>query len=189
MRVHLSDGSSFIVHGEVAARESIRADRALSPEEISSLQSKSEAVFARHSALTLLSRAPHTRKGLAAKLALRGFGEEAIKGAIARMIELGYLDDRSFAMGWAEARVSSRAEGWNALYRGLIRKGVPRAIAREVTLEVFSEERELEKALSLVEGLPKRRAASRLTARGFRSRTIAHALQRLDGQDREAEGE
>lgn len=177
VRVHLSDGSSFIAHGEIVIREGIRAERELAPEEVVSIQKRSEIVFARQSALSLLSRAPHTRKGLSRKLRVRGFAKEAVGLAIARMAELGYLDDRSYAEIWARARVDSRADGWKAVYRGLVQRGVPRETADEVLSELYTEEIELLKARALVESLPAKKAAARLTARGFRSRTIARALR------------
>ncbi len=187
--MHLSDGSSFIVHGALALREGISTDRELAPREISSLRSRSESLFARQSALSLLSRAAHTRKGLALKLAKRGFGAAAVRRAVARMVELGYLDDRSFAEQWARSRMDGRREGWKALYRGLVSRGVPRGLAAETATEVCTEEAELAAARAVAEGLAPRKAASRLTARGFRSRTIGRVLREIGGQAPPAEGE
>jgi regulatory protein len=183
VRVLLSDGSSFILHAETASLRGVRSGRDLTTGEIDSLKSESEIVFARHSALSLLSRAAHTRRGLAAKLSRRGYGAEAVKRAVDRMAELGYLDDRLFARQWAEARAASRKEGWMSMYKAMIAKGVPRAIAQEVVSEVLDEDTELEKALSLADGLTWKKAAAKLTARGFRSRTISRALRRLQGPE------
>jgi regulatory protein len=188
VRVHLSDGSSFMVHGEIAEREAIRADRELTADEIASLKTRSEIVFARQGALNLLSRSPQTRKGLLQKLRLRGFSEDAARCAVSRMIELGYIDDRSYAESWVSARLDSRAEGWKALSKGLVQRGVPRAVADEVVSRLCTDEVELEKARRLVSGLPPRKAAARLTARGFRSRTIGRALREHRGPDPEDDG-
>ncbi len=188
MRVHLSDGSSFIVHGAVALREGISAGRELTAVEVSSFQARSETLFARASALSLLSRAAHTRKGLAAKLAKRGFSRGAVARALARMTELGYLDDRSFAESWARRRMDSRREGWKALLQGLVRRGVARDLAAETASAVCPEEEELEVARAVAEGLAPGKAVSRLTARGFRSRAIARVLRELRGQARPGEG-
>jgi regulatory protein len=189
VRVLLSGGSSFIVHAEISSRRDIRSGRELTEREIEALKSDSETIFARHSALSLLSRSAYTRRGLAAKLYLRGYGQHAVKRAIARVMELGYLDDRLFAEQFAQARLASRKEGWKSMYKAMLGKGVPRPIAQEVASRVLSEDIELEKAVSLTEGLPPAKAASRLTARGFRSRTISRALNRLRSPDpgREAE--
>jgi len=184
MHVHLSDGSSFVAHAEIVLRMGVRVERELTPEEIERLKKSSQIVFARQSALAFLSRSPHTRRSLIRKLRAKGFDEEAVELAVARVTELGYLDDRSYAETWARARIASRLEGFKALYLGLVRRGVARETAGEVLSLLYPEELELEKARELAADLPPRKAASKLTARGFRSRIISKALRSL-GQGRE----
>jgi regulatory protein len=180
--VRLSDGSSFIAPAEIVSGEGLSTGAAIDDDRLQSLQSRSEFVLARSRALSLLSRSAHTRRGLARKLEARGFSPGAVKAAIDRMAELGYLDDRAFALDWARARIAGRAEGWKAVYRGLLGRGVPRSIAGETATEVCSDEAELEMARRLAGNLPPRTAASRLAARGFRARTIAHVLREIDGR-------
>jgi regulatory protein len=183
VRMRLSDGSCFLVHAEIVAREGIRAERGLVPGELKSLVSRSEAIFARQSALVLLSRRAHTRKGLELKLRKRGYGARAVAQAIRRMIELGYLDDRSFAESWVRSRMDSRREGWKALFKGLLQRGVERSVAGEAVSEICTDEAELQKAIAVARGFPPKKAAARLAARGFRSRTIARALRRAADRD------
>jgi regulatory protein len=177
--VRLSDGSSFIAPAEVVAGEGLSTGTVLDGDRLQSLRSRSELVLARSRALSLLARSAHTRRGLARKLEARGFGHEAVKAAIDRMAELGYLDDRAFALDWARARLANRAEGWKAVYRGLLGRGVPRTIAGETAAEVCSDEAELEMARRVAGDLSPRSAASRLAARGFRSRTIARVIREI----------
>ena len=184
MHIRLSDGSSFIAHAEVVLHHGVRADMELSPAEIEEVTKSSQIVFARQSALSFLSRSAHTRKSLARKLKSKGFDRDSVERAIARVAELGYLDDRAFAETWTRARLASRLEGYKALYRGLVQRGVSRDVADDVLVSLYSDELELSKARELVLGLPARKAASRLTARGFRSRTIARVLRGL-GKDPE----
>ena len=180
--VRLSDGSSFVAPAEVVAGEGLSTGTSLDDDRLRSVRSRSEFVLARSRALSLLSRSAHTRRGLARKLEARGFGPGAVKAAVDRMTELGYLDDRAFALDWARARVAGRAEGWKAVYRGLLGRGVPRSIADEAAAEVCSDEAELEMARRLAGDLSPRKAASRLSARGFRSRTIARVLREIAGR-------
>jgi regulatory protein len=182
VRVGLSDGSFFIVHAALRLTHCVQVDTELAPEEVTRLQAASESLFARQSALALLARAPHTRKGLALKLRAKGFAKAAVARAISRMTELGYLDDRAFAFAWARQRMDAHAEGWKALVKGLMRRGVDRELAGEAATEACPEEAELEAARKIARGLPPRRAVSRLTARGFRSRAIARVLRELGGQ-------
>jgi len=177
--VRLSDGTSLVVPAELLAADGLSTGATLDDGQVASLASRSELIRARARALALLARSAQTRRGLARKLEARGFDPVAVKAAIARMIELGYLDDRAFALDWARARMAARAEGLKAVYRGLLRNGVPRAIAAEAAAEVCTVEAELEAARRVAAGLSPRAAAGRLAARGFRSRTIGRMLREL----------
>jgi regulatory protein len=186
VRIHLSDGSFFVVHAEVFAREGISTGTVMDAEKTAGLLSRSELVFARLRALSLLSRAAHSRKGLERKLASRGFSTEAIRSAIARVSELGYLDDKAFAESWVRSRISGGKTGWNALYKGLLGKGVARATAEEVVSTLCSLEDEAESARQLSEGLSPAAAIRKLAGRGFRSRTISKVLREKKNADRSA---
>ncbi len=188
-RVHLSDGSFFVLHAEIIAREGISAGARIDPARLSVLLARSEKVFARARALALLARAPHSKRGLARKLLARGFSREAVAAAVARMGELGYINDREFAQSWVRSRMAARAEGWKALYQGLLRRGVPRALAEEVVEGSCSFEEELASARRLTDGLPPAQAVRRLSSRGFRSRVIARVLREREGKGRGGEEE
>jgi len=185
VRIHLADGSFFVIHAEVFAGAGISAGVELEEARIQSLKARSELVLARDAALRLLSRAAQTRRGLSRKLRSRGFSREATGAAVNRMIELGYLDDRAFAENWTRSRLATRREGWKSLYRGLLRGGVPRAVAEEVLDATFTDDVELEKARELARGASVRQAVSRLTARGFRSRVIARILSEMKREARQ----
>jgi regulatory protein len=184
-RIHLADGSFFVIHAEVFASERLATGDTLDDARISGLKARSELVLARQAALRLLSRAAQTRQGLSRKLRSRGFSVEAAAFAVNRMIELGYIDDRAFAENWTNFRLSARKEGWKSLYRGLLRNGVPRAVAEEVLGATCTDEVELERARQLARGLAPRTAAGRLTSRGFRSRTIARILSEIRREARQ----
>src|SRR5438046_9249166 len=55
----------------------------------------------------LLGRRAHSRVELRRKLGRRGYVEEEIDSALARLVELGYVDDRSFADGYIRRRSGS----------------------------------------------------------------------------------
>ena len=185
VRIHLADGSFFIVHAEVVASERIRTGDVLASQQVESLKARSEMILAREAALNFLSRAAQTRRGLARKLRSRGFGTNATSSAVYRMIELGYVDDRAFAENWVRFRISTRKEGWKSLYRGLLQNGVQRAVAEEVLQAGFPEDVELERARVLVHKLSDKAVVSKLTSRGFRSRTIARILSEMKREARQ----
>jgi regulatory protein len=185
VRIRLSDGSFFVLHAEVHARAGIRAGDELAPGRVEELCTESELVAARQKALALIARAPHTRRGLARKLSARGFSEGAVRAAITRVSELGYLDDGAFAENWVRARLSARAEGFKSLYKGLLQRGVPRDAAERAAAAACSDEAELENARRAAGSLSGPAAARRLAARGFRSRTISRFLKEIRERDRE----
>jgi regulatory protein len=189
VRIHLSDGSFFLLHAEVYARAGLSTGSVLEPDTRTRLLARSERVRARVQALKLLARAPHTRRGLARKLAARGFGPAAVRRAIARMLELGYLDDRTFAESWMRSRLSAGKDGGTALYRGLLARGVPRPLAQEVVGDMYSHEEEVRQARRLTAGLSRNTAIRRLAARGFRSRAIAAVIREIPGTSRESQAD
>ena len=190
VRIHLSDGSFFVLHAEVFARTGLAAGAVLDAETRAKLLVRSERVRARVQALRLLSRGAHTRRGLARKLSARGFGQPAIRHALTRMTELGYLDDRAFAESWIRSRLSAGKDGGTALYRGLLARGVARPLAEDVVRDAYSHEEEVRNARRLVEGLSRSAAIRRLAGRGFRSRAIAAAIREIPRTARERpEGE
>jgi regulatory protein len=187
VRVYLSDGSFFLLHAEIFARAGLSAGSTIDQDTRTRLCARSERVRARVQALRLLARAPHTRKGLARKLSARGYGAAAVRYALERMAELGYLDDRAFAEAWMRSRLSAGRDGGTALYRGLLARGVPRAVADEVVKDMYSHQDEVLAAGRLVAGLSRSAAIRRLAGRGFRSRAIAAAVREIRGTTREPE--
>lgn len=183
VRIHLSDGSFFVLHAEVFARCGLHAGSTLDAEARTRLVTRSDRIRARVHALRLLSRAAQTRRGLARKLAARGFEPAAIRYALLRMTELGYLDDRAFAESWVRLRLSSGKDGGIALYRGLLARGVPRPVAEAVVSDAYPIEEEIQNGCRLVKGLSRSAAIRRMAGRGFRSRAIAAVIRDIPRTD------
>lgn len=81
-------------------------------------------------ALELLGARPHFRAELERKLAARGYASEEIDAALARLAELGHLEDTRLAVEEAGRRRERRALGRRALAAELRRKGAPEAAIR-----------------------------------------------------------
>jgi regulatory protein len=97
-----------------------------------------------------------------------GYRSELVERAITRMLELGMLDDDSFARAWVESRDRARPRGDRALRQELAVKGVDRAT---VDL-VLSERREAIAGIPTDDGetvTPDQLAADRLITRNARS--------------------
>jgi regulatory protein len=135
--------------------------------------------------LRLLGRRAHSRAELRRKLGRRGYSEEEVKAAVARLKELGYLDDRAFAEGHVRRRGAGL--GPRALSAELAARGVEKQIA-DGALAGFDVEAQLASATRLAKRLcaakPDRgyrelldSVGSKLLRRGFSS-TIARAACR-----------
>jgi len=66
------------------------------------------------------------------RLTSGGYRADLVDGAIARMTELGMLDDAAFAQAWVESRDRSRPRGERAIRVELGQKGIDRAIVDQV---------------------------------------------------------
>ena len=106
-------------------------------------------------AVGLLARRAHSKWELRRKLRMKGFAPEAVDTAMARLVELGYLDDSSFARGLVQRRAALR--GPRALSAELAAKGIDRAEADAAVAE-FDAEAQLVSAIRLAERLYARKA-------------------------------
>jgi regulatory protein len=92
------------------------------------------------------------------RLSRVGYRDELVEGAIARLVELGMLDDEAFARSWIESRDRARPRGERALRIELARKGVDRATTDQMIADREAEQPEADAA-----------AAGRLLERNARS--------------------
>lgn len=138
-------------------------------------------------ALALLTGRALTAGELDQRLRRRGFDDEQIAAAGARLAELGLLDDRRTASDWAEAAVRVRGFGPRRVREGLTRRLLPREIVEETAAAVFAAEGEgplalaalarWERAKGPADGAAARRAAfAHLRRRGFSSSAARAAL-------------
>jgi regulatory protein len=135
--------------------------------------------------LRLLARRAHSRVELLLKLTRRGYDSAAIRAALTRLQELGYLDDQAFARSFVRRRGSVR--GPRALSAELAARGVDRAQV-DMAVAEFGEADQLAAATQIAERLYARRASpgyremldevgTKLMRRGF-SVSVARAACR-----------
>ena len=65
-------------------------------------------------------------------LVLAGYRAELVESAVARLLELGILDDRAFGQTWVESRDRARPRGESAIRQELARKGLHRELIGEL---------------------------------------------------------
>jgi len=106
-------------------------------------------------AARFLETRPRSVAEVRRRLTGAGYRRELVEGAIARLIELGILDDAAFARAWVESRDRAHPRGEIALRRELRLKGIDAAVLDEVLAERGGESA----------GAPDADAADRLIAR------------------------
>ncbi|MBF6604349.1 MAG: regulatory protein RecX [Chloroflexi bacterium] len=80
-------------------------------------------------AVRFLETRPRSVAEVRRRLRTAGYPSPLIEGAVGRLLDLGYLDDASFARAWVESRDRARPRGERALRAELGQKGVGRDVA------------------------------------------------------------
>src|SRR5262245_29551432 len=106
------------------ARERLYVGQVLGLEDYARLERAEQADRALSAALRALDARPRSTAELRLRLKRKGFDPESVDAALARLTELGLLDDQTFARAWVENRQNARPRGTSALRDELRRKGV-----------------------------------------------------------------
>jgi regulatory protein len=143
-------------------------------------------------ALRTLTRRDHSEAELRRKLAGREFSAEVAERTIGRLKEAGYLDDRKYALNWAESAIrNGRGYGYRVRFE-LSRRGIAEDLASEVMAQVSAEFGETDTLKALVQKkfpgyVPssaderqKRRMIGYLQRRGFSLTAILQVLRAAD---------
>lgn len=143
-------------------------------------------------ALRALTRRDHGEAELRRKMAGKGISPVAIDDVIDRMKKAGYIDDRKYALRWAESAIrNGKGYGYRLRYE-LSRKGIPDDIASGVMDNISAEydEQDLIKdivarkfagfAAQNADDRQKRKIVGYLQRRGFSLTAIWQALRDLD---------
>ncbi|WP_232331961.1 recombination regulator RecX [Nocardia puris] len=104
---------------------------------------------AKEACLRLLAVRARSRAELLNRLAAKGFTVEVAESAVARLAEVGLVDDAAFAEQWVHARHTFSGKGRQALAQELRRKGVAQEDAAPA-LAAISTDDEQARATDLV---------------------------------------
>ena len=137
----------------------------------------------------LASRA-HTVRDMDTRLGRAGFAPEAVDGAVARLQDLGYLNDAAFADAWVATRRANRMHGTMRLRHDLARHGVDSPTIDLATADDGNEEARATavaaRAVASLAGTDRatatRRLAGHLARRGFPAGVVSRVVRAtLDG--------
>jgi regulatory protein len=169
------DGEVVLTLGlDLALQRDIRPGRVLTPAELNGLRAEEARARALESALRLLAYRPRSERELRDRLRRKGAPRPAIDATVARLRELGYLDDAAFARFWTETSQAARPRSRRLLGGELRRRGIGREAVEEATAAIDDEEaayRAAGRRLRALGGLEyqafRERLGRYLTQRGF----------------------
>lgn len=183
--VYVEGGLALTLGTELAVERDIRPGREISLGEIGKLTYEEERRSAFEAALRLLSYRQRSEQELFRRLREKGFAKPPVDESIARLRELGYVNDSSFARFYTETQQSARPRSQRLLTVELRRKGVEASVAEDATVDVSDEEAAYDAAnrrLSGLRGLEYERFRERLgaflTRRGFNYGVARRTLDR-----------
>ncbi len=192
-RVNVFVDGAFAIGIDLATlqREGLFKGKVLSEDDWARLVRAESDNKAWHAALRLLEARPRAEREIRDRLRRKQFEPEQIDATIARLRDLGLLDDAQFARLWVANRAATSPKGAQALRYELISKGVDRQIAGEIVEDALDPATEAEmceqvarKALPRYASSPDRATFQRklgglLQRRGFAWDTVGPVLERL----------
>lgn len=137
MRVFLSDGNEVLIDKDVCNEKCLKKGMEL--DGLEEIIFESDYRRAKSRAIWYLDRMDHTEKALYDKLLRAGFKPKPCAKVIARLKEVGLLDDNRYAENYANRLIESNVSKREALQK-LLLKGVPYDLAKSVLEETQTDE-------------------------------------------------
>ena len=145
-KVSLSNGEDVLIDNDVCAVNCLKKGDGLSEELLNDLIFQSQYERAKSRAVWYVDRKDRTSKDLYNKLCQAGFDKKAAAKVIARLVEVGLIDDRRFAENYAERLMDGNTSKREALQK-MLQKGVPYDMAKDVLQSLDTDEGEQINAL------------------------------------------
>ena len=184
--LELDDERVRFMPASLVARLGLEAGDSVDPGVLADQAAMLEPELARERALYLLSYRERSVGELRAKLADDGYDDDVTAAVVARLAELGLVDDVRFAEALARM-LRARSYGRSRIARELSRHHIGDELALAVLEESVPTDDESERALELARravrgrSLTVDRLAGRLARKGFRAGTaIAAASQAIE---------
>lgn len=170
--IYVEGEFACVLHPDTYAVSGVAVGDTLTPHQLERLKGESTGRLAREKALALLSQRAYTARKLYGKLVEYTEDEEAAAAAVARMKELGLVNDTDYARRFAADCLNLRHYSIPRTAQALGEKGIDRELIRE-TLESLEYDPQ-----TAIAGLVLRKYARYLEDEKGVRKTIS-ALQRL----------
>jgi regulatory protein len=128
-RLYLDGEPALTLATDIIAAEGLAPGQAMSDAALAALRERDQRQQALDGALRLLSQSPRSEREIRQRLRRRGIDADAVDAAVARMRELGYLDDAAFAKSYVDSRQAATPRSRRSLAFELGRRGIDKAAA------------------------------------------------------------
>jgi regulatory protein len=177
---------ALTVHEDTVVALRLLKGSRLTSDDVRAIEREEHIRRALNQALRWIARRAHAAKEIERKLRQHEMDETTIETVMRRLAEQKLIDDRLFAIQWAQHRIRQQAKGRHFVRYELMQKGVAKADIEAALGDVDGEE-ELEHALQLArkkwrqtKGEPlarKHKTAAYLMRRGFPSEIVKRAVR------------
>ena len=197
--VFIDDAFAFGLALDLVVRAGLKKGQRLEVAEQQALLDDEERLKAKSVALDYIAYQARTEQEVRRKLARKGFPEHVADEAVARMAELGYLDDAAYARAYARGRLEGRGHGPQRIRNDLRKRGVAPGVI-EAALDELVEQDDLRET-ALRHGRKRwrrlasepdtykrrRKLADFLVRRGYDFDLIREVTDLLEAEDEEGE--
>lgn len=177
-------GTEILIDNDVLAEAGLTVGTNLTDEELKELKYNSDYKRAKSRALWYLDRMDYTEKALYEKLVRAGFSKKASAAVMARLCELGVIDDRRYAERLRDRLMDSNVSPREAMHKMLL-KGVPYDLAKEMLESSGTDEEEQIKnllegkyAYKLTEEKGREKVYAALVRKGFSYSAVKAAMKK-----------
>ncbi len=140
VNVHLDGAFALSLAADLVIQNDLRQGQEVEQPFIEQLASEDSRRRCMDAALRLLARRPRSERELREGLRRRQFARPQADEAVARLRDMGYLDDGAFARFWVENRESASPRAKRMLRQELLARGVTASEAAEATSAVDDED-------------------------------------------------
>ena len=124
---------------ETVSKLNLFEGKEINPEQLENAIFEEEKQHTRNYAFRLLSYRSRSQKEISERLRNRGYPEPVINTIIEELKNTGLIDDKKFAIMFAQDRLNFAKKGKRIIFAELLRKGVPKPDVEEALKKINDE--------------------------------------------------
>ena len=186
-KVFFNNGENILLPADIIVKFGINKGVEISDDTFKEVLAADKAYRVVFDALMLVSKRSYSIKTLSDRLLLKGYEQNNIKSAVARLTELGYINDEKYALAYAKYLSEKKGKGQYALRKELEEKGISKDLINKALDSLKTETEPYEQITETIKRKFKdfniknknelRRVASFFLRKGFASEDISKALR------------